>query len=421
MDRIIELVRQAQVSDWLLVETKTVSHQAFFIGQKLDQHRISDTDSYVLTVYMDVDGQRGSAEREIFLSQSDEEISKVIEEMKFSASIALNPHFTLVANERYHEDQAKADLLDSYGKVIKAVQAINDRGNEKINSYEVFVNQDYFHMVNSQGTDISFNKLSEELEIVITSLSDGKETEIYYMLSCGTDQTVENIIERIDNVFVLAADRSKAQPCKTMLNAHVIMTGEDMREFFYYFLSKTSTSAIYRRISQVKIGDHFQDGKGDKITMEIRRQLPLSSANRPYSPDGCKARDFFLVRDGVCVSYHGDNTTACYLGVKDIAPAYNFVVSPGSKSLAKMESQPYLKVVQFSSFMVNPITGDFGGEFRLAYLYDGEKVTPVTSGSITANMHSALNNCYLSTETVQLDNCIVPKAIELFDINVAGN
>ncbi len=52
MDRIIELVRQAQVSDWLLVETRTVSHQAFFIGQKLDQHRISDTDSYKLTVYM---------------------------------------------------------------------------------------------------------------------------------------------------------------------------------------------------------------------------------------------------------------------------------------------------------------------------------------------------------------------------------
>lgn len=421
MDRIIELVRQAQVSDWLLVETRTVSHQAFFIGQKLDQHRISDTDSYKLTVYMDVEGKRGSAEREIFLSQSDEEIRKVIEEMKFSASIALNPHFTLVANEIYHEDMAQADLLDSYGKVIRAVQTINDRGNEKINSYEVFVNQDYYRMVNSQGSDISFNRLSEELEIVITSLCDGREVEIYYMLSCGTDQTVENIIERIDNVFVLAVDRSQAQPCKTMLNAHVIMTGEDMKEFFCYFLSKTSTSAIYRRLSQVQIGDHFQDGKGDKVTMEIRRQLPLSSANQPYALDGCKARDYFLIRDGECVSYHGDNTTACYLGIKDVAPAYNFIVSPGSKSLKEMEKEPYLKVVQFSNFMVNPITGDFGGEFRLAYLYDGEKVIPVTSGSITANMHTALNNCYLSSEIVQLDNCVVPKAIELFDVNVAGN
>ena len=86
-----------------------------------------------------------------------------------------------------------------------------------------------------------------------------------------------------------------------------------------------------------------------------------------------------------------------------------------------MESQPYLKVVQFSGLMVNPITGDFGGEFRLAYLYDGEKVTPVTSGSITGNMNTALNNCYLSRESMQLDNCIVPEAVELFDINVAGN
>ncbi|MBO4218060.1 MAG: hypothetical protein J5694_05410 [Erysipelotrichaceae bacterium] len=421
MDRIISILRQAQVSDWQLVENRTISHQAFFIGQKLDQHRISDTDSYKLTVYMDVDGKRGSAEQEIFLSQSDGEIREVVDKMKFSASIALNPHFELVSDEAHHEDMAEADLLESFGKVIAAVQSINGRGNEKINSYEVFVNQDYYHMVNSRGCDISFNQLAEELEIVITSLADGREVEIYYMLTCGADQTVENIVGRIENVFTLAADRSQAQPCKTMLNAHVIMTGEDMKEFFAYFLAKTNTANIYRRTSQVKIGDSFQSGEGDKISMQIRKQLPYSSANQPYALDGCRARDYDLVRDGVCVSYHGDNATARYLGIDDIAPAFNFVVSPGSRSLEEMESQPYLKVVQFSGLMVNPITGDFGGEFRLAYLYDGEKVTPVTSGSITGNMNTALNNCYLSRESMQLDNCIVPEAVELFDISVAGN
>ena len=421
MDRILEILKQSQVSDWMLVETKTVSHQAFFIGQKLDQHRISDTDSFRLTVYMDKEDKRGSAEREIFLSQSDEELKKTIEEMKFSALIALNPYFELVKNEIHHEDMVQADLLSSYGKVIKAVQSINDRGNEKINSYEVFVNQDYCHMVNSQGSDISFNQLSEMVEIVITSLSDGREVEIYYMLECGADQTVENIVKKIENVFTLAADRSKAQPCKTMLNAHVILMGEDLREFFGYFLSKTATRNIYSQISQVKIGDKCQEGEGDKITLEVRKELPCSSANQPYSLEGNKARDYFLVKDGVYVNYHGDNTTAYYLGIKDIAPAYNYVVSTGSKSLAEMEKEPYLKAVQFSGLVVNPVTGDFGGEIRLAYLYDGEKVTPVTSGSITGNMKTALNSCYLSKESVQLDNCVVPAAVELFDINVAGN
>ncbi|MBQ6654103.1 MAG: hypothetical protein IJM79_01080 [Erysipelotrichaceae bacterium] len=421
MDRITEILRQSQLSDWLLVETRTLSHQAFFIGQKLDQHRISDTDSFKLTVYMDTEGKRGSAEREIFTSQSDEELKKTIEEMKFSALIALNPGFEMVKDEVYHEDMAEADLLAAYGKVIKAVQSINDRGNEKINSYEVFVDQDYYHLVNSQGSDISFNQLSEMVEIVITSLSDGKEVEIYCMLECGADQSIENIVAKIENVFKLAADRSLAQPCKTMTNAHVILMGEDLREFFSYFLSKTSTRNIYNRMSQVKIGESCQSGDGDKITLEVRKELPYSSANQPYSLEGCKARDFFLVKDGVYANYHGDNTTAYYLGIKDIAPAYNFVVSPGSKSLAEMEKQPYLKAVQFSGLMVNPVTGDFGGEIRLAYLYDGEKVTPVTSGSITGNMKTALNNCYLSRETVQLDNCVVPAAVELFDISVAGS
>ena len=50
-----------------------------------------------------------------------------------------------------------------------------------------------------------------------------------------------------------------------------------------------------------------------------------------------------------------------------------------------------------------------------------EPPSPVTSGSITGNMKTALNSCYLSRETVQLDNCVVPAAVELFDINVAGS
>ena len=55
------------------------------------------------------------------------------------------------------------------------------------------------------------------------------------------------------------------------------------------------------------------------------------------------------------------------------------------------------------------------------YYYDGTTVKEVTAGSITSNITDVLDHIYLSKQTRQINNCIVPETIELFDINVAGN
>ena len=86
----------------------------------------------------------------------------------------------------------------------------------------------------------------------------------------------------------------------------------------------------------------------------------------------------------------------------------------------EMKKDPYLEIIQFSSFVMNPMTGDFGGEIRLAYYYDGKTVTPVTGGSITCNMQDSLSSMYFSRKTRQINNCVVPQTIQVFNVNVAG-
>ncbi|MBR0384915.1 MAG: hypothetical protein IJI05_00030, partial [Erysipelotrichaceae bacterium] len=54
-----KLAALADVSDWKLVEKTTLSHQAFFVKQQLDQHRISDTVATTLTVYVDQETENG--------------------------------------------------------------------------------------------------------------------------------------------------------------------------------------------------------------------------------------------------------------------------------------------------------------------------------------------------------------------------
>ena len=69
---------------------------------------------------------------------------------------------------------------------------------------------------------------------------------------------------------------------------------------------------------------------------------------------------------------------------------------------------------------MNPMIGTFGGEIRLAYYSDGEKVIPVTGGSITCNMNDVLNSIRISSDTRQIDSCIVPRTIEIPGVAVAG-
>ena len=166
MDKLVEILNSCDVSDYQIVCDETKSHQCFFIRHQLDQHRICSVKKIVLTIYVDNSDKtlRGSAKKEIFPSETEEEIRADIMDMKENAFLALNPYFPLEGNVNYYEEKKEFDLLDSLKNVITAVESIKETDTEKINSYEVFVNEKYRHIVNSQGVSISFNTSDEMVE-----------------------------------------------------------------------------------------------------------------------------------------------------------------------------------------------------------------------------------------------------------------
>ncbi|MCM1065926.1 MAG: TldD/PmbA family protein, partial [Eubacterium sp.] len=64
--------------------------------------------------------------------------------------------------------------------------------------------------------------------------------------------------------------------------------------------------------------------------------------------------------------------------------------------------------------------GHFGGEIRLAFLYDGEKVIPVTGGSVNGNILEAQKGLVFSRETQTEGIFEGPMAVSMEHINVAG-
>ena len=424
LKHIEELVRKCNVSDYRIVEKTTVSHQAFFVKQELDQHRVSNTTHTTLTIYMDkeVDGNkmRGQAAHEIYGSDSDEKILKEIDEMRKNALLALNPYFEIPADNKHFEEKKDFGLLDVLKTLVSAIQNVRDTETEKINSYELFANEYYYHVINSRGVDISFNTMDEEAEVIINSIDGDHEIELYHRVKFA-NQPLNEITDGILDVFRYAKDRTKAVPTKKMNGVTVLMSGLDNGDFFHYFIVKTNAAMIYNKRSQVQIGDRCQEGDNcDKLTVELVRELPYSSMNMPYTVEGNPARDLVLVKDGQYMNYWGDQPNSYYLGIKEAVPANNFVVSGGTRTIEEMKKDPYLEIIQFSSFVMNPMTGDFGGEIRLAYYFDGKTVTPVTGGSITCNMQDSLSSMYFSSKTRQINNCVVPQTIQVFNVNVAG-
>ena len=89
-------------------------------------------------------------------------------------------------------------------------------------------------------------------------------------------------------------------------------------------------------------------------------------------------------------------------------------------SFDDMKAHKGLYVVNFSDFQMDSLSGFFGGEIRLAYYNDGEKIVPVTGGSVNGTIIDAQKDFEFSKETQEPSTFAGPKAILLKDISVAG-
>ena len=82
-------------------------------------------------------------------------------------------------------------------------------------------------------------------------------------------------------------------------------------------------------------------------------------------------------------------------------------------SLQEMRSKPHLEPLLFSDFRLDTVTGDFGAEIRLAYLYDGKDRFPVTGGSISGSVAELRASMVRSFERALATRSLCPTAVLL--------
>jgi PmbA protein len=127
-----------------------------------------------------------------------------------------------------------------------------------------------------------------------------------------------------------------------------------------------------------------------------------------------------MLREGVPEHFLGGRMFSAYMGLEESFLPTNLSAFGGTHTEEELRRGPYLEVVEFSDFQVDGLTGDIFGEIRLAYWHDGDRVTPVSGGSISGSMSDFVKEMYLSRETVQYNNWSIPALTLLKNVTVTG-
>lgn len=418
MDKILEILNELHVSEYRLVEKIIHGKEWFFIHKKLDMSRAKEVKYYYLTIYQPIyqPQERFKGQASIKFSSEDEYddlVDKIAQLIK-EASYIKNPYFELPTPQEVGEG-----LVSPLGDIQEIIQMMDDfyESDElKLNSFELFETLEEVRIVNSKGIDVTYIKPSHELELVINAKEDEHEIEIYQALRFG-QPNITDLKSRIGDACRQAEERKKAIPTsKVDVTSRVIISKENVLQLMQYYLAQLNTSNIYRKFSNIQIGDQLGP---DGFTIEGLPFLEYSSRNQPFDDDGRVVKAVNLVENGTVKSVWGAHTPSSYLGIDDTTMIYNYKVASGTMSIQDMKERPYLELMQFSSFSCNPMTGDFAGEIRLGYYFDGETITPITGGSISGNVKINEPTMVLSKELIKYDFAVVPQAILMDHVTIS--
>ena len=335
------------------------------------------------------------------------------------ASYVKNPYYELnkKAGEGLEKDYDPQQMARDF---IEAMQQIPETSCEFVNSYEIFAESCKKRYVNSEGIDVTISYPSSTVEVVVNARDDAHEIELYRLYTAGTCDR-DNLVKEITQTLKYGKDRLVAVPTPALGKATVLFPTMDSTEIYKWFARRMHAQYKYRGFSNWEKGKPIcDDVKGDTFTIKAVKELPNSSKNMPVDAEGAKIRDMYIIKENVPENFWGDAQFRYYLGVTDGFIAGNFVAEGGTLSESEIRSGNYLEPVEFSDFSIDVITGDIAGEIRLAYLHEGDKITPVTGGSVSGSLLELIKDARFSKETRQYDNCLIPSVTRLSNVTVTG-
>lgn len=429
IERLRKVLKELpKISAYLIGAKEVSAEELFLVREEADMLRSKDVREAELTVYVDFeeDGKkyRGSSSINVYPSMTEEELKEAASGAAYAAGFVKNEWYPLApaygeSFEDFRSGFAEGKLRDHILDVREVLYGEKADG-ASLNSAEIFIERWERRLVNSEGLDVSFHQYKGMTEF-ITDSEEGREPVEIYCLSKFADLDRAQLSESVSRKLSEAAERATAVPTKKTKGINVFLTGGDVAEFFSFYYAQSAAQMAYQKMSSAKLGEDFmKEATGDRVTMTLRPLLPNSTDSAPFDNDGVKLADVVVFDKGVMKTWHGPLRFTSYLGASTTGSIRNYEIALGSRSLSELKKEPYIEILAFSDMSMDHLTGDFGGEIRLARHFDGEKITVVSGGSFTANAFEVQKTMMLSAEVEQNNSFKGPKAVMFRNVEVLG-
>ena len=409
MEKIINLLkRYDSIDDYRIITNNVDSYELFFVHENLETVRSTRTTSLEVTLYIDHDDYRGHSTFSVTPNEEESSLVYKIENAIKMARLINNKKYKLVKGETMNET-LKSNFNDyevsSLGaKMFSLLQECSSKSKGQLNATEIFIYKTTTHLVTSQGMDKKEIRYSSMIETIPTFDTKNDSVEIYTQLNF-TSYNEKWLKEQISQALKDVTSRSKAKKIDSYQDVNIILRPQEIEEIIRAYVNELNYGTIYNHYNVLNVNDDIQlNASCDKLTVSVLGQLSNSSSSRLFDMDGITLKKKTLIKNGLLVNTYGTNMYAQYLNKVPTGDLRLIEVKKGSLSIKELKSQPYLECASFSGLQVDLRNDYVGGEVRLAYYFDGDKITPVTSLSISGKLSEVIKNITLSNKITTINS-----------------
>ena len=420
-EKILKALDALKITVWKLNDIQRESAELFFVRKKEDIRRAVQVREINVSVYRDFesDGKamRGMSSALIQPGMSEDEIENKLKIAYEAAKYVKNPFFELPdpsKGEKKDEGELAALSAEEAAEIMAEALFAPDRMDDAfINSAEIFSTRTFVRTLTSRGTDVSYRISRVKGEFVAQCISP-TDVELYYDFEYAAPDTL-SLSGLAADALSTVRDRSEAASAPKAGVYNLILTRKHVYTVLSAYAEKADAALVFPKYSPYCEGFRVQDenATGDLLNISV---FPAA----PYSNEGIPMPERTLMENGVVKGIFGNARFCRYLGIEPTGSYSNIRVQCGKTPFEEMKKRPYLMPVAFSDFQMDAMSGRFGGEIRLAYLYDGETLQIVTGGSVSGSLLEKQNLLTLSQEKYTDSVYDGPYAIAIPEVNVAG-
>jgi len=412
-----------EINDYVIHSRSTKSAEWFFIKDKLDQSRRKEVTYSSVKIFVDdVQGKtRGNAEVLIYPTHTNEEIQHLIHEAVLSAKLIKNQIYSLPIEKNLEfKQEVKENIVEAGLEIIDFMFDTAKKAKGDLNSFEVFVNHNTMESLTKNGLHIHYSTQDCYIEVIVNAKTATQEIELYKEYNFGSLNKA-SLFNQFNALFTEAKDRAIALPTPKLEKADLILSNDNVESLLGVYEGSTNVSALYNHMSNFTMGQTLQENvEGDKIDMTMLSSLEGSIYTSPIDDLGVILKSSKVIENGVFTKAWGDARHSFYMSLEPTGNLRNVQFKGGKKTIAELEKEDALEVLDFSSFIVDNSTGDFSGEIRLGYVLKNGKKTAISGGSISGNLLALHHQLYLSKETQRANRYEGPIKLRLSGVSVAG-